>query len=274
MEKILCVSLLLFTLLQSVCAKNALIIVDVQNCFLSGGSLAVTNGNDVIPVINRLRTEYSDEFSLVVLTQDWHCPDHVSFVTQHQDSKIYDDVLLQYNAAGKLCKSLECDVKYNVSQTIWPEHCIMNTEGANFSSELAQQSSDFVVRKGFVCDVDSYSGFYDNGGFSYTELESILRSHHISKVFITGLALDYCVYYTAKDANKLGFQTFLVEDASRPVTRETANKAIADLHSIGVHVITSEAVGKALDETSSAKSVTSCGCFMMLFTVLMSTIFK
>ncbi|KAK3609151.1 hypothetical protein CHS0354_002130 [Potamilus streckersoni] len=184
-------------------AKVALLIIDIQNCFLPGGSLAVTNGTQVIPVINNIRSQ--NQFALTVLTQDWHCPNHVSFASQHNGYQQYEQITLQYSASGSRCSDSvgKCDVKYNVSQILWPDHCIINSTSAEFSLQLNQKSSDIVVRKGYNCDVDSYSAFYDNGGFRQTELYTTLQSHGVTTVIVTGLALDYCVYYTAKDAKKL-----------------------------------------------------------------------
>ncbi|XP_041374876.1 nicotinamidase-like [Gigantopelta aegis] len=234
-------------------SKSALIIVDVQECFLQGGSLAVAHGNQVVPVINEIRRKYEKQFSLVILSQDWHCPDHVSFVSTHPGTSLYQVVNLTYNKEGQLCfgdnvpdtyqHGLHCNsTAYVVPQTLWPDHCIQNVTGptsAAFSKQMTRKQDDVVIRKGFNCEVDSYSAFFDNGGFSQTELNETLSAAGISRVFVLGLALDYCVYYTAKDANRLGFNTYLIQDASRGVARSSITNALVDMKSHGIHIIQS-----------------------------------
>ncbi|KAK3083497.1 hypothetical protein FSP39_024222 [Pinctada imbricata] len=183
----------------------AFLIIDVQNCFLSGGSLAVNEGDDVIPIINDIRCKYETQFSLVVLSQDWHCSDHISFASQHPGSSPLQVIQLYYGQNKTLCQlEAACDVKYSVNQTLWPDHCVINTTSANFGGNLTRKTSDRVIRKGYNCKVDSYSAFFDNGGFEHTELHSLLQSSGIEVVFVAGLASDYCVYYTSVDAVNLG----------------------------------------------------------------------
>lgn len=235
-------------------SKVALIIIDVQNCFLPGGSLAVNEGDHVIPLINNIRLKYESQFSLVVLSQDWHCSDHVSFASQHRNANA--TILLQYDTKGKLCtQNNTCEeVAYNVTQVLWPDHCVINTTSAEFSSELDHKSTDVVVKKGYDCEVDSYSAFYDNGGFRQTELHSVLRNAGIDTVIITGIALDYCVYYTALDAQKLAYRTYVVSDATRPVSRTTGDAAVSDMRSKGINIMESKDLPKQLQDLTSGAS--------------------
>ncbi|WAR11085.1 PNCA-like protein [Mya arenaria] len=200
--------LMLLSAVGPVLSNLALIIIDVQNCFLSGGTLAVENGDDVISVIQHIRLKYKDQISLTVFTQDWHCADHVSFASQHKGKQPFTAMDLQYTNNGTLCRdNSSCDASYNISQTLWPDHCVINTTDAKLSSQLKQRPGDIVVRKGYNCQVDSYSGFFDNGGFSHTELDSLLRQNKITRLLVTGLALDFCVYYTSKDGQALAYNS-------------------------------------------------------------------
>lgn len=133
--------------------KNALLIIDVQNCFLPGGSLAVTNGDEVIPIINSIR----DLFDVVVLTQDWHCSNHISFASQHPDSQIFDEISLKYDLNGELCS--DCS-DFVVNQTLWPDHCVMDTAGAQLSPILQVEASDLVIQKGDNCEVSGLSVYF------------------------------------------------------------------------------------------------------------------
>ncbi|XP_060063523.1 nicotinamidase-like [Ylistrum balloti] len=247
--------------IPSVLTENiALIIIDVQNCFLPGGSLAVENGQEVIPVINTLRTDYEDTFRLVVLSQDWHCSDHISFASQHTGFNAYQEVTLLYSENGTLCEPVSAcqSVAYNVTQMLWPDHCVINSTSAEFDDRLIQKDSDVIIRKGYNCKVDSYSAFFDNGQFSQTGLNQILQDANISTVFVTGLALDYCVYYTSSDSKRLGYKTYLVEDASRGVASDTSEAAMADMKSKGINIIQSKEVGAILESfINSAFSIRS-----------------
>ncbi|KAL8584910.1 hypothetical protein ACOMHN_043547 [Nucella lapillus] len=237
--------------------KAALLIIDVQDCFLPGGSLPVTDSEQVVPVINQLRADHEDKFSLVVVSQDWHCPDHVSFASQHPGKSLFSTVNLTYNALkGTLCygdnvpkdfpHAVDCSGvvasdRVVVPQTLWPDHCVIDvTTGptsAEFSSSLIVKDSDVVIRKGDSCGVDSYSAFFDNGGFHKTRLDSVMREQGIELVVVTGLALDYCAYYTAKDAHALGYRVLTVTDACRGVYPDSTAAALADLRATGVELI-------------------------------------
>ena len=175
---------------------SALLVIDVQNCFLPGGSLAVKDGDQVVPVINRL----AKAFSNVVMTQDWHTGGHVSFASSHSGKKPFETVDLPY---GK--------------QVLWPDHCVQGTDGAALSKDLAIPHAGLVIRKGFRKNVDSYSAFTEADGKTTTGLAAYLKARAIKKVFLAGLATDFCVAWSALDARKAGFETYVIEDACRGI---------------------------------------------------------
>jgi nicotinamidase/pyrazinamidase len=177
-------------------AAAALIVVDVQNCFLPGGSLAVAKGEEVIPVINRI----AKAFQNVVLTQDWHTPGHISFASSHPGKKPFESVDLPY---GK--------------QVLWPDHCVQGTEGAAIHKGIDIPHAQLVIRKGHNPKVDSYSAFIEADGKLKTGLDGYLKGRNIDTVFVTGLATDFCVGWTAIDARKLGLAAYVIEDACRGI---------------------------------------------------------
>ena len=176
--------------------KNALIIVDLQNDFCPGGSLAVKNGDKIINQINNIQ-KY---FSYIILTQDWHPEDHTSFSTTNPEKKIFTTKKMPYG-----------------DQVIWPPHCVIGTRGAEFHKNLNTNKANFIIRKGFRKEIDSYSGFYENDRRTSTGLDGILKNLKIERVFVVGLALDFCVQFTAIDSVNLGYETFVIEDATLPV---------------------------------------------------------
>jgi nicotinamidase/pyrazinamidase len=201
--------------------QQALIIVDVQNDFCPGGSLAVQGGDEIVQVFNTLRQQHS--WDLIVLTQDWHPSNHTSFASNHNETT--------FNV-----------IKLNdgTDQVMWPTHCVQGTKGAQFHSELiVDYKSDIVIQKGTNDQVDSYSGFFDNNQKQQTELDNVLKKHGITHVYIGGIALDVCVKYTALDAIRLGYNTFLIEDACRGLGEEQNQKALAEMRDAGVHIINS-----------------------------------
>ena len=175
---------------------RALIIVDVQNDFCEGGSLAVQSGSLVVPVINSVLPA----FDVVVATQDWHPQNHGSFAANHVGAKVGDMRML-----GQL------------PQVMWPVHCVQNTRGAEFFSGLDVSGLDATIQKGTDPSVDSYSGFFDNGRLHSTGMAEFLKRNGIGQVFVCGLATDYCVKWTALDAISLGFDTVVIADATRGV---------------------------------------------------------
>jgi nicotinamidase/pyrazinamidase len=176
--------------------KSVLIVVDVQNCFLPGGRLAVTDGDQVVPIINRI----AKKFAHVVLTQDWHTPGHISFASAHSGKAPFDVVKLPYG-----------------DQVLWPDHCIQGTSGSAFHPQLQTQRAELVVRKGFRPEIDSYSAFFENDRRTPTGLAGYLRDRGLRRIFLAGLATDFCVYYSAVDARQLGFDTTLIEAGCRAI---------------------------------------------------------
>lgn len=195
---------------------RALIIVDVQNDFTTGGRLEVSRGEEIIPLVNRLQVG----FDLVVATQDWHPPDHKSFASNHPGRQPFEQILLN-----------------GLEQVLWPDHCVQGSVGAAFHPGLEMNKVATIIRKGVDNEVDSYSGFFDNGRLRSTGLAGYLREHQTEEVFVAGLAADYCVYYTAKDALAEGFRCTLIEDATRPISPEGFEKAKKDLFRLGAKVI-------------------------------------
>jgi nicotinamidase/pyrazinamidase len=199
---------------------SALLVIDVQNCFLPGGSLAVKEGDQVIAVINKI----AKGFAHVVMTQDWHTPGHVSFASSHTGKKPFETVDLKY---GK--------------QVLWPDHCVQGTDGAALSKELAIPQAELIIRKGFHKDVDSYSAFTEADGKTTTGLAGYLKARKLKRLFVAGLATDFCVAWTAIDARKAGFETYVVEDACRGIdTQGSLAKAWADMAKAGVKRIRSD----------------------------------
>ncbi len=175
---------------------DVLLVVDVQVDFCPGGSLAVTDGDAVVPVVNRL----AGVFAHVVLTQDWHPAGHLSFASSHDGRAPFDTIELAYG-----------------EQTLWPDHCVQGTPGAAFHPDLAIPHAELILRKGFRRPIDSYSAFFENDKRTETGLRGYLRERGFKRVFVVGLALDFCVRFSVEDARRADFETLLVADACRPV---------------------------------------------------------
>jgi nicotinamidase/pyrazinamidase len=191
-----------------------LIVVDVQNDFMPGGALAVPKGDEVVPVINRLAARFEN----IVLTQDWHPRDHASFASAHPGKKPFETIDLPY---GK--------------QVLWPDHCVQGTSGAALHSDLDVTKAQLVIRKGFHRNIDSYSGFLEADRKTSTGLAGYLKERGIKTLYVCGLATDFCVGWTALDARAAGFDTTLIEDASRGIDLEgSLARTWADLASAGV----------------------------------------
>jgi nicotinamidase/pyrazinamidase len=186
--------------------RSALIIVDMQYDFMPGGALAAPGGDEIIPLINQLQSS----FDVVVATQDWHPPDHGSFASVHPG-----------RAPGEVIELNGLD------QVLWPDHAVQGTHGAELADSLDRSRIQRVFRKGTNPEIDSYSGFFDNGRQSDTGLNDYLQSEGVTDVFVVGLALDYCVYYTALDAQHLGYRTTVLTDATRAVNLEPTDAADA-----------------------------------------------
>lgn len=203
-------------------AQSALVVVDVQNCFLPGGSLAVKDGEKVIPVINRL----AKAFPNVVMTQDWHTPGHISFASSHPGKKPFDVIRLPYG-----------------DQVLWPDHCVQGTDGAALSKDLNVPNAQLVIRKGFHPDVDSYSALLEADKKTYTGLTGYLKERGIKRLFVTGLATDFCVAWTAIDARMAGFDVYVVDDACRGIDAQgSLMKSWDAMTKAGVKKIQSDAI--------------------------------
>ena len=204
---------------------DVLIVVDVQNDFLPGGALAVPDGDAVIEPINRL----AQAFRHVVLTQDWHPAGHASFASSHSGRQPFETAELSYG-----------------SQVLWPDHCIQGTRGAEISRDLGIPHAQLVIRKGHNPEIDSYSGFMEADRKTSTGLAGYLKERGFRRVFCAGLATDFCVAWTALDAQAAGFDTYLIEDASRPIDANgSLARAREDLDAAGVQVIGSAQVVSA-----------------------------
>jgi nicotinamidase/pyrazinamidase len=193
---------------------TALIVVDVQNGFLPGGSLAVKDGDQVIPVINRIAAEFQN----VVMTQDWHTPRHVSFASSHEGKKPFEVIRLPYG-----------------DQVLWPDHCVQGTDGASIARDVNIPQAALIIRKGYHNDIDSYSAFVEADKETRTGLAGYLKERKIDTVFVTGLATDFCVAWTAMDARKAGLNVYVVEDACRGIDLDgSVAKAWEDMTKLGV----------------------------------------
>ena len=174
---------------------DALLVIDVQNDFMPGGALAVKDGDAIVPLINTL----AKKFDHVILTQDWHPPQHISFASTH-NKQHYETIEAPYGP-----------------QTLWPDHSVQHTEGAAFHPALDLPQAELILRKGFRPHIDSYSAFLENDHITPTGLAGYLRERNLQRLFLCGLAYDFCVRYSAIDGHNLGFETIVIEDAARAV---------------------------------------------------------
>src|SRR3984893_10432042 len=176
--------------------QDVFLVVDLQNDFCPGGKLAVPRGDEIVPLVNRLAAR----FKHVILTQDWHPACHLSFASSHAGKKPYDTVQAPYG-----------------TQELWPDHCVQGTTGAELRKDLQIAHAELVLRKGYHREIDSYSAFYENDRETHTGLTGYLRERGLARVFIAGLAFDFCVRFSAEDAKREGFSVVVVEDASRGI---------------------------------------------------------
>lgn len=184
----------------SVWRSDALLVVDVQNDFVPGGALAVTAGDAIVPGVNAMMARFSCAGAMVVLTQDWHPPRHRSFASAHPGAKPFDP----HEEPG-------------IGPVLWPDHCVAGTRGAELHPALDTRLAHAIVRKGWRPDVDSYSAFLENDRRTPTGLDGLLRSAGVRRVFVCGLALDFCVAYSARDAREHGFEVVVIEDLCRGI---------------------------------------------------------
>lgn len=203
--------------------SRALIIVDMQYDFMPGGALPTAEGDQIIELINQLQ----HKFDLVVATQDWHPQHHGSFASNHSGQQAGESINLN-----------------GLEQILWPDHSVQGTHGAELVDELDQSKIARVFQKGINPEVDSYSGFFDNGQRGDTGLEAYLRANDIADVYVVGLALDYCVKYTALDAQRIGFNTTLIVDASRAVNLHPTDgdDAVEAVKKVGVEVVMADSL--------------------------------
>ena len=198
--------------------SDVLIVVDIQNDFCPGGALAVPRGDEVVPIINRLAARFRN----VVLTQDWHPRGHFSFASSHPGKRPYDTVAASYGP-----------------QILWPDHCVQDTAGAEFHPALHVPHATLVLRKGTDPTIDSYSAFYENDHKTLTGLTGYLHERGFSRVFLAGLAFDFCVRYSAEDAKRQGFTVFVIEDACRGIDVDGSVAATrVSLAGLGIACIT------------------------------------
>lgn len=198
---------------------NTLIIVDPQYDFMTGGALEVGNGDEIVPVINLIL----DKFDLVVATQDWHPVGHSSFASSHEGKKPFDKIEWR-----------------GMEQVLWPDHCVQGSKGAAFHADLETIRVEAIFRKGMNPEIDSYSGFFDNGHEKSTGLSGYLKEKKISELYFCGLATDICVYFTLKDALEEGFKVNLIEDATRPLNADDFEQQKIELKSKGVQILNSK----------------------------------
>lgn len=184
-------------------AKEALVVVDMQNDFCEGGVLAVAGGNAIVPSVNRLIQRYDS----VVLTQDWHPAGHASFASSWRDATPFQTAQFAYGP-----------------QTLWPDHCVQGTPGAAFHPQLDVNKAQMVVRKGFHAGIDSYSAFRENDRMTRTGLDGYLKARGFTRVILCGLALDYCVAWTAIDARQAGLDVAVVTEASAAIDLEGSKR--------------------------------------------------
>jgi nicotinamidase/pyrazinamidase len=200
---------------------RALLLIDIQNDFLPGGALAVPEGDQIISIVNQIQSQ----FDLVIATQDWHPMHHKSFASSHPGKQVFGTVDLD-----------------GTEQVLWPDHCVQGTAGAELSPAVNWNATEAIFRKGTNLHIDSYSGFYDNGHLKSTGLAHYLKGRNVTHVYIAGLAADYCVYFTAKDALEEGFETTIIEDATRAISREGFVKAKKDIMDKGGHIVQSHTI--------------------------------
>lgn len=202
--------------------QSVLIVVDVQNGFTPGGNLAVANADEIIPKINQL----AQKFEHIVLTQDWHPDQHISFADNHPNKKPFETIELDYGR-----------------QVLWPKHCVQGTHDAEFHPHLNIPTAQLIIRKGCHQNIDSYSAFMEADRKTPTGLNGYLREHQVNTVYIVGIATDFCVAWTAIDAAELGFDTYVIEDACKAIDLNgSLQQAWQDMSQKGVHRIEASSI--------------------------------
>ena len=198
-------------------SDSCLLVIDVQRDFCPGGALAIAQGDHIVKPLNQIMGIFSN----VVLTQDWHPKGHSSFSSSHPGSQPFEEMQMPYGA-----------------QTLWPDHCIQNSQGAEFHPELNTDSAQTIIRKGFRHEIDSYSAFFENDGETVTGLQGWLASKQIKHVYLAGLATDYCVAYSAIDAARLGFKTTVILSACRAIDLDgSLDRQLIKMRQAGVTLV-------------------------------------
>tara|TARA_B100000575_G_C23042628_1_gene600139 strand:- start:390 stop:1016 length:627 start_codon:yes stop_codon:yes gene_type:complete len=193
---------------------TALVLIDIQNDFCPGGALAVDQGDEIVEISNKIQ----EQFKIKIITQDWHPSTHKSFASNHEGKEPLSTVEMFYG-----------------QQVLWPNHCIQGTEGSKFHSKLITDSADLIIRKGFRPEIDSYSAFFENDQKTPTGLDGYLKSRGVNKIYLCGLALDFCVYFSAIDGAELGYNVNVVQDACRAIDLDgSLEKSLNDMKSKGV----------------------------------------
>ena len=199
--------------------NTALILIDIQNDFCPGGALEVGEGNEIVEIANKLQ----EKFRVKIATQDWHPPNHTSFASNHLDKLPFSTTEMFYG-----------------TQVLWPDHCIQGKKGAEFHPKLITNSTDLIIRKGFRTEIDSYSAFFDNDHKTPTGLGGYLKARGINSIYLCGLALDFCVYFSAIDGVNLDLEVNVIKDACRAIDLDgSLEMAINDMKNKGVNLITS-----------------------------------
>ena len=199
---------------------EALLVVDIQNDFCPGGALAVPEGDEIVPLINRL----VKAFEHTILTQDWHPPGHLSFASSHPGKEPFQTVDLPYG-----------------EQVLWPDHCVQGSTGAAFRSDLHADGAELILRKGYRREIDSYSAFYENDHVTPTGLTGYLRERGLTTLYLAGLATDFCVHWSAVDGRKEGFDVRVIEDATRGIdTNGSMGEAWRKMNAAGTRVVQSK----------------------------------
>lgn len=198
---------------------KTLLAIDIQNDFIPGGSLPVPGGDEIVPIVNRIQ----HLFDLIVASQDWHPQNHVSFASNHENKVPFDEIEV-----------------FDQPQTLWPDHCVQDTQGADFHPDLITTGWETIFRKGTDSSIDSYSAFFDNGHKKSTGLTGYLKEKEAKSLYFTGLAADICVYFSIKDALEAGFDCYMIEDAAKPLIQSTYDEQKKELIALGVHYVTSD----------------------------------
>ena len=198
--------------------RDALIVVDIQNDFMPGGALAVKDGDKIVSEINTVMKKFHKNRARNILTQDWHPKDHLSFANRHEDKKPFDLI----------------DGVLGIGPVLWPDHCIQGTKGSEFYDQLDVTMAHLIIRKGIDREIDSYSTFTENDRQTDTGLAGYLKNANLKRVFICGLALDYCVYWSAMDGVRKGFETLVIVELCKGIAEETIDKAMKDMTENGL----------------------------------------